>query len=60
MDTRQIEMVRNRAMHSLNPTTATYGGMTVAHLQQFVAGAVHPTDEQLANLARHFNIKEKV
>ena len=60
MDNRKIQIVRNRTMHSLSPTTAAYAGLTVFQLQQFVAGMVHPSEEQLLLLARYLGVEEQI
>ena len=38
-------------MHYLNPEVASYAGMTLHDLQQFIAGSYWPTDQQLLQLA---------
>ena len=48
----QVNAIRKRACHYLSPEVAARAGMTLFQLQQFVAGAFTPTDEQLTSLAR--------
>ena len=56
MTPRQVEVIRARAQHAISPHTAQYGRMTYEELKAFCC----PDDSQLQDLARHFNIKEKV
>jgi hypothetical protein len=51
-----VEIVRKRAWHSLSPQTAAAAGMSLAQLQQFVAGGFHPTPEQIEALARRLGL----
>jgi hypothetical protein len=51
-----VKTVRDRAWHSLSPQTAAAAGMTLAQLQQFVAGSFHPTPEQIETLSRHMGL----
>lgn len=53
------EAVRKRVIHSLSPQTAAMAGLQVQHLQQFTetARTFEPSDEQIADLARYFNIQ---
>jgi hypothetical protein len=60
MTPRQVEIVRRRVLHTINPTTAAYGGMSVENLQQFIAHMVFPSDEQLLSLARHLGVADKI
>ena len=60
MDMRRTEIVRRRVEHSLSPTTADVGGLSLEMLQQFVAGTVFPDDRQLLMLARHLGIEDKI
>jgi hypothetical protein len=53
-----IKEVRKRAWHFLDPDTAGSAGMTLAQLQQFVAGTFHPSQEQLRRLARRMSVPE--
>ena len=56
----KVEAIRKRAWHYLSHETATAASMTLGQLQQFVVGAYHPTDAQLAALARILLGNEKV
>ena len=52
-----INAIRNRTWHSLSPYTAAQAGLTVANLQQFIAGTFTPPEEALIRLANYYQIK---
>ena len=52
-----IKAIRNRLWHALSPETALAAGMSLAQLQQFVAGAYTPAPEQIEQLARHMGLR---
>ena len=54
-----VKSVRDRAHHYLTPDVAAVAGMTLQQFQQFVAGTVTPTEEQLRNLARRVRVEER-
>jgi hypothetical protein len=51
-----INAVRERAWHYLTPEVAACAGLTLAELQQFVAGAVSLSDQQLECLAHRMGL----
>ena len=51
-----IEAVRARAVHYLSADIAAYAAMTLAELQQLVAGTYTPTDAQLVQLGRRMGL----
>ncbi|MFH0300991.1 helix-turn-helix transcriptional regulator [Bradyrhizobium sp. 31Argb] len=60
MSNTDIKAVRDRAWLYLEPDVAARAGMSLAQLQQFVAGTFVPSPEQLRALARVLNIKERL
>jgi len=55
----QVNAIRRRVEHSLSPATASAAsdGMTVANLQQFVAGNFLPSEVQLTRLVNYLGVK---
>ena len=51
--------IRKRAWHYLSPEVAACAGLSLAQLQQFVAGTVTLTDDQLRDLATRMGIREE-
>jgi hypothetical protein len=49
-------IIRKRAWHYLSPSVAACAGMTLAELQQFVAGSYQPTEDQLTLLAKRMRL----
>jgi hypothetical protein len=57
LDSQRLEdKVRQRSALYLSPEVARVAGMTLAQLQQFAAGAFHPSHEQVQRLARRMQI----
>jgi hypothetical protein len=54
----KAEAVKNRIWHSLSPETAAAAGLSLAELQQVIAGTVTLSEQQINELARHFGIRE--
>ena len=54
----KAEAVKNRIWHSLSPETAAAAGLSLAELQQVIAGTVTLSEQQIHALARHFGIRE--
>lgn len=54
----KAEAVKNRIWHSLSPETAAAAGLSLAELQQVIAGTVTLSEQQINALARHFGIRE--
>jgi|RhiMetStandDraft_4_1073278.scaffolds.fasta_scaffold7120843_1 hypothetical protein len=52
-----IKAIRDRLSHALSPQTAEAAGMSLAELQQFVAGSFHPIPEQIERLARQLGVR---
>jgi hypothetical protein len=52
-----VKSVRDRAHHYLSDEVASCACMTLAELQQFVAGTVSLSEEQLECLARRMGMK---
>ena len=50
------ERVRDRVLHSLEPTIAARAGLTVSRLQQFVAQAYEPSEDALVALALQLQV----
>ena len=53
-----IERVRRYAWHYLDPGVAAAAAMSLAQLQQFVAGVFSPSDAQLQQLSRRMGLDE--
>ena len=53
----KAEAVKNRIWHSLSPETAAAAGLSLAELQQVIAGTVTLSEQQINALARHFGIR---
>ena len=53
-----IKAVRDRAWHYLSCETAAHAGMTLAEMQQFIAGTYAPSPEQLDKLARRMGLQQ--
>jgi hypothetical protein len=51
-----MQCIRERAHLYLSPEVASYAAMTLADLQQFIAGTFTPTDAQLWQLARRMQM----
>ncbi|UQD70492.1 hypothetical protein JEY40_31715 [Bradyrhizobium japonicum] len=49
--------MRDRAWHFIDADIAASAGLTLAQLQQFVAGSFTPTQEQLEQLARRIGVQ---
>lgn len=56
MSRKTVEALKRRACHFLDPTTAAAANISIAELQQFIAGTYHPTGAQLIALARRMSI----
>jgi hypothetical protein len=54
-----LEIVRKRAWHSPSPDTAAAANMSLAQLQQFLLSGFTPSQQQIAALARRFDIEER-
>jgi hypothetical protein len=54
-----IKPIRDRAWLYLNPGVAACAGMTLQELQQFIAGSFHPSEDQLAALARRMGMETR-
>lgn len=50
------QQTRKRAWEYLNPCVAGVASMSLEQLQQFVAGTFHPSDDQIARLARRMQV----
>lgn len=51
-----LKQIRDRAWQFLSPQAAAAAGMSLAELQQFIAGNFHPNSDQLAQLAKAMRI----
>jgi hypothetical protein len=51
-----IKRIRDRTAHYLSDEVAASAGMSLAELQQFVAGNFHPNREQIEALARRLEL----
>lgn len=51
-----IDRVRDRVLHSIEPTIAARARLTVEKLQQFVARAYEPDEEALVALALQLQV----
>ena len=51
-----IKTIRARAAHYLSPDIAASVGLSLAQLQQFLAGTQRPSDEQLSRLAARMGV----
>jgi hypothetical protein len=51
-----IKRIRAHAMHYLSHEVAASARMSLAELQQFVAGNFHPNREQIEALARRLEL----
>jgi hypothetical protein len=56
----KLKQIRDRAWLFLSPAVAAAADMTLAELQQFVAGTYHPSETQLQQLARRLHFTEQV
>jgi hypothetical protein len=52
-----VKQIRDRVAHSLSPQTAAVAGISLAELQQFIAGTVSLSPQQLVNLSRYLGIE---
>jgi hypothetical protein len=53
----QVDAIRRRVEHSLSPQVASFAGLTLENLQQFVAGPFLPDDAALIRLANCLGVK---
>lgn len=54
-----VRKVRDRAWHYVGQDTAVACDMTLAKMQQFVAGTYCPSEEQLQKLATRIKLTEQ-
>jgi hypothetical protein len=54
-----VKKIRVRLQHYLSPDVASFAGLRLEDLQQFVDGTFHPTPEQLYRLALRLGIPER-
>jgi hypothetical protein len=59
MDPLLVDRIRQRCWHSISPQTAAQAGdgMTMADIQQFIAGTFLPSPAQLTRLANYLGVK---
>jgi hypothetical protein len=54
-----IRQLRIRVHHYLTPEVASFAGMTLADLQQFISGQYQPSKDQLHRLALRMGVPDK-